>query len=140
MRSSILRPLAAMLIALTLDGVADAQSLACSSPQKPQQVVDLLFGRKIGGRMGVTEAQWARFVDREITPRFPDGLTVFNASGQWRDAEHNRIVREPSKIVTIVLPGKPEDGEHLNAIVEAYKARFRQQSVGMILRPACVSF
>jgi len=129
-----------MLIALTLDGVADAQSLACSSPQKPQQVVDLLFGRKIGGRMGVTEAQWARFVDREITPRFPDGLTVFNASGQWRDAEHNRIVREPSKIVTIVLPGKPEDGEHLNAIVEAYKARFRQQSVGMILRPACVSF
>jgi|SRR5215813_2164317 len=140
MRSSILRPLAAMLIALTLDGVADAQSLACSSPQKPQQVVDLLFGRKIGGRIGVTEAQWARFVDREITPRFPDGLTVFNASGQWRDAEHNRIVREPSKIVTIVLPGKPEDGEHLNAIVEAYKARFRQQSVGMILRPACVSF
>jgi len=140
MRRSMLTPFVAVLLTLAPGGAADAQSLACSSPQKPQQVVDLLFGRKIGGRIGVTEAQWAKFVDREITPRFPDGLTVFNAYGQWRDAEHNRIVREPSKIVTIVLPGKPEDGEHLNAIVDAYKARFKQQSVGMILRPACVSF
>jgi len=140
MRRTILRLLPALFLAVAPDGNAGAQTLACSSPQKPQQVVDLLFGRKIGGRIGVTEAQWARFLDREITPRFPDGLTVFNAYGQWRDAEHNRIVREPSKIVTIVLPGKPEDGEHLIAIAEAYKARFKQQSVGMILRPACVSF
>ena len=93
MRRSMLTPFVAVLLTLAPGGAADAQSLACSSPQKPQQVVDLLFGRKIGGRIGVTEAQWAKFVDREITPRFPDGLTVFNAYGQWRDAEHNRIVR-----------------------------------------------
>ena len=81
-----------------------------------------------------------RFVDREITPRFPDGLTVFDARGQWRDIQRNRIVREPSKLVQIVLPGKAEDADRLNEIAAAYKSRFRQQSVGVIVRGACVSF
>jgi hypothetical protein len=129
-----------MLLSLSLCGSAGAQPLSCSTPQKPQQIVDLLFGRMIGGRLGVSQAQWERFLDREITPRFPDGLTVFDARGQWRDADRNRIVREPSKVVTIVLPGKAEDMERLNEIAEAYKKRFKQQSVGMVLRPACVSF
>jgi hypothetical protein len=88
----------------------------------------------------VTEAQWTKFLDREITPRFPDGLSVQDARGQWRDPDKNRIVREPSKVVTIVLPGNPEDAERLAEIAEAYKKRFKQQSVGVILRPACVSF
>jgi hypothetical protein len=134
------RLLAAMLLVLLPGGSALAQPLACSAPQKSQQVVDLLFGRKIGDRIAVTEAQWARFVDREITPRFPDGLTVFDARAQWRDPSRNRIVGEPSKVVTIVLPGKPEDAERLAEIAEAYKKRFKQRSVGMVLRPACVSF
>jgi hypothetical protein len=134
------RRLAAAVVLHTLTGGADAQVLECRGAQKPQQVVELMFGRKIGDRIAVSETQWARFVDREITPRFPDGLTVLDARGQWRDTDRNRIVREPSKLVQIVLPGKPEDIEHLNAIAEAYKSRFRQQAVGMILRPACVSF
>jgi hypothetical protein len=131
---------AAAFVLLVLCGGARAQTIACSDPQKPQQVAELLFGRKIGDRVAVSEAQWRRFVDREITPRFPDGLTVVEAAGQWRETERNRIVREPSKLVTIVLPGKPEDVRHLSEIAEAYKKRFHQQSVGLILRPACVSF
>ena len=83
-----------------------------------------MFGRKIGDRIGVSEGEWGRFVDREITPRFPDGLTVFNAAGQWRDKDSNKIVREPSKIVLIVLPGNDEDIARLNEIAEAYKSRF----------------
>jgi hypothetical protein len=107
---------------------------------KPQQVAELMFGRKIGDRIGVSEARWARFLDREITPRFPDGLTVIDTRGQWRDNARKTIVREPSKLVQIVLPGKPEDDARLNEIAAAYKSRFRQQSVGIIVRAACVSF
>ena len=128
-----------LLIVFALAGSASAQSIACRSG-KPQQVAELMFGRKIGDRIGVTDAAWARFVDREITPRFPDGLTVIDARGQWRDRDRNRIVREPSKLVQIVLPGKDEDQQHLDEIAAAYKVRFRQQSVGIILRPACVAF
>src|ERR1700761_7838995 len=100
---SALRVVATLSFVLASANAASAQ-IACTLG-KPQQVAELMFGRLIGGRLGVSEGQWARFVAREITPRFPDGLTVFEARGQWRDRENNKIVREPSKIVQIVLPG-----------------------------------
>ena len=125
---------------LVLSGEGRAQSLECRGAQKPQQVAELLFGRMIGRRVAVSEGQWASFLDREITPRFPDGITVSSTLGQWREQLGNRIVREPSKVVMIVLPGKDDDLDRLTAVVEAYKRRFRQQSVGVILRAACVSF
>jgi uncharacterized protein DUF3574 len=132
--------LAAILVLPLLGYGAGAQPLACSAPLKPQQVAELLLGRKIGDRLGVSETQFLNFLDREITPRFPDGLTVYDARGQYRDSDRNRIVREPSKVVMIVLPGSPEDMALLNEIADAYKKRFRQQSVGIVLRQACVSF
>ena len=81
-----------------------------------------------------------RFTNANPRPSVAKGLTVFNAAGQWRDQASNKIMREPSKVVQIVLPGQVEDIARLNEIVEAYKRCFRQQSVGMIVRPACVSF
>jgi hypothetical protein len=119
---------------------AVAQGIACRAAQKPMIVTDLLFGRNIGGRLGVTETRWSRFLAAEITPRFPDGLTVVDASGQWRDAERNRIVRERSKLVTIIMPADADVQDKIDAIVAAYKRQFRQQSVGVVTRPACVSF
>jgi hypothetical protein len=136
----LLRAAAILLLALALASGANAQLLDCRSGQRPTEVVQLFFGRNIGNRLGVSESAWSRFVEREIVPRFPDGHTVFDATGRWRDRAANRVVREPSKIVEIVLPGTPEDMAHLNEIVEAYKSRFKQQSVGIIVRPACVSF
>jgi hypothetical protein len=133
---------AAAILPLLFCAVAgsQAQLLSCGGAQKPQQVVELMFGRKIADRIAVTDGEWTRFVDQEITPRFPDGLTVFSAAGQRRDQSSNRIVREPSKVVLIVLPGKDEDLVRVDEIAQAYKTRFKQQSVGVIVRPACVSF
>jgi hypothetical protein len=131
---------AALAVAICLSSGVHAQSVECRGVQKPQQVAELIFGRGLRARMRVSDNEWMLFVDDEITPRFPDGLTVFEASGQWRDKASNKIFRERSRIVVLVLPGNPDDLTHLNEIVEAYKRRFRQQSVGMIVRPACVSF
>ena len=115
-----------------------AQPFECRGDQK--QIAALWFGRKIGDRVAVTEAKWNRFVDREITPKFPDGLTIVDTRGQWRDVERNKIVREPSKFVTIVLSGREGDNERLQQVIEAYKRQFRQQSVVLEVRPACVHF
>ena len=52
----------------------------------------------------------------------------------------NTIVKEPSKDVTIVVPQGEEVKGKIEAIVAAYKQRFQQQSVGVVMRPACVSF
>jgi Protein of unknown function (DUF3574) len=129
-----------LTLVLALAGGADAQLVDCLGGQRPTQVAELMFGRNIGSRIGVSEGDFGRFVDREIMSRFPNGLTVFNAAGQWRDEASNKIAREPSKVVQIVLPGQVDDIARLNEIVEAYKRRFKQQSVVMIVRPACVSF
>jgi hypothetical protein len=38
------------------------------------------------------------------------------------------------------MPRGADNGARLDQIVAAYKTRYRQQSVGLIIRPACVSF
>jgi hypothetical protein len=136
----LLRAAAILVLALALAGAAGAQSADCRAGQHPKELAELMFGRNVGNRLAVSETQWSRFVDREIISRFPDGLTVLNGAGEWRDRTSNKLMREPSKIVQIVLPGAPEDIARLNEIVETYKRRFKQQSVVVIVRPACVSF
>jgi hypothetical protein len=136
----LLRAAAILVLALALAGAAGAQSADCRAGQRAKEVAELMFGRNVGNRLAVSETQWSRFVDREIISRFPDGLTVLNGAGEWRDRTSNKLMREPSKIVQIVLPGAPEDIARLNEIVETYKRRFKQQPVVVIVRPACVSF
>jgi hypothetical protein len=134
----VARALFAVLV-LAQTTAAGAQ-LSCSAAQKPMMEVELMFGRNIGSRLGVTNARWAAFLAREVTPRFPDGLTVFDTSGQWRDAKKKTVVREPSKIVRIIMPADAQASEKIEAIASAYKKQFRQDSVGVLTRPACVSF
>lgn len=99
-----------------------------------------MFGRNIGGTLGVTERRWRQFLESEIVPRFPDGLTVLDASGQWRDAGSGRLIREPSKMVVIVAAQDASLQEKIDAIAARYKQRFRQDAVGIVIRQACVSF
>jgi hypothetical protein len=103
-------------------------------------VAELLFGRNIGDRLGVSEKAFGRFIDEEVTPRFPDGLTILAGQGQYRDMTRGVLVREQAKLLVIALKDEPEGRAKLAAIAEAYKQRFNQQSVGTILRPACISF
>jgi hypothetical protein len=113
---------------------------SCHGGQQPRKIAELLFGRDIGHRVGVDETDWASFVERELIPRFPDGLTVSDTIGQWRSRTSGVIVREPGKRVEIVLPGKADDQARLDAVVTAYKQAFRQRSVIIIEQSACVEF
>ncbi|WP_162240526.1 DUF3574 domain-containing protein [Bradyrhizobium viridifuturi] len=101
---------------------------------------ELMFGRQIAGRGRVSEAQWSDFLKREVTPRFPDGLTLLRASGQWRDPDTGRIAREQSFVVRIIAAETPETLARLKEIGSAYKQRFHQQSVGLTLSTTCASF
>ncbi|MGA8611156.1 MAG: DUF3574 domain-containing protein [Xanthobacteraceae bacterium] len=129
-----------MLTAAAGNATAQTLAIVCRGAQRSGQIAEFLFGRDIGNHVGVSEAAWTRFVGREITPRFPDGLTITDAIGQWRNPANGRMVREPSKRVEIVLPGRAGDEARLDAIVAAYKRRFHQHSVGVIVQSACVSF
>jgi hypothetical protein len=124
-------PLSTILL-LAQMAAASAQP-SCTPPQKPMLDIELLLGRK------GSDARWRQFLAREVTPRFPDGLTVYETTGQWRDVQRNVIVREKSRVLRIIVPADTAQ-DKIAAVAEAYKKQFRQKSVGIVTRPACVSF
>jgi len=125
--------------ALAVAGCVTASAPSCPPGGRERLVAELLFGRNIGDVVGVGERAFARFVDSEITPRFPAGLTITDSRGQYRHAD-GRIVREPGKVVTIVLGDEARDLPRLAEVAAAYRRRFRQESVGVVTRRACVAF
>ncbi|HEX4409483.1 MAG TPA: DUF3574 domain-containing protein [Xanthobacteraceae bacterium] len=131
--------IAAMSLA-AVSAHAETPASSCHGTRQPRQVAELLFGRGTGNGRDVSEAAWEHFVAEELTPQFPEGLTVTEAIGQWRDPTNGKIGRERSERVEIVLPGKPDDETRLDTIVKAYERDFHQRSVVVIVRPACVSF
>jgi hypothetical protein len=100
----------------------------------------LYFGRNIGTELGVSDMAWSEFVSEEISPRFPDGLTIGDAEGQWRDRETGVVIREPSKELIVFLDDEASDRARLAEIIQAYKLQFQQQAVVMVIERSCVSF
>lgn len=79
----------------------------------------------------VDETQWQAFLAEVVTPRFPDGLSVYKAQGQWRGAS-GEVEREDSRAVEI-LHGDDAGGRKRIAEISAeYKRRFRQEAVLVI--------
>ncbi len=137
---SALRLVLGVAVAVSLAACATSPPPpACPAGQQRLSTAQLFFGRSIGGQPGVNEADFHNFVDQELTPRFPDGLTILDGGGQWRGAE-NKLIRESSKIVLIVLPKRGDASPRIEAARAAYKARFHQDSVLLITQAACVSF
>jgi Protein of unknown function (DUF3574) len=90
--------------------------------------VDLYFGRNMGETERVTEQQFRDFLNNTVTPRFPDGLTVYDAKGQFLDSS-KRLIREPSKVISLILLDTQENEQFINQIIDVYKQRFQQESV-----------
>ena len=104
-------------------------------------IAEAYFGRNVKTRAPVTEAEWARFMADTVTPAFPDGLTVLDGVGQWRNAA-GQISREDSKILLLVLPGQDQAAAsaRLAPVTAAWKARFAQESVLTLFRAGCAAF
>ena len=108
----------------------------CTAPLKPAIAIDLYFGRDKPAGGEVTDAEWGAFVTEVVTSRFPDGLSVFDSSGQYREPT-GRIVRERSKRLVVIVFDAPAHKAKVIEIVEAYKQRFGQYSVFRVEQPVC---
>src|SRR5262249_11435791 len=93
---------------------------ACRAPAQPMLAIELMFGRSVEGRVVVPDRAWASFLAREVTPRFSEGLSVVDAAGQFR-TPGGQVLHEPSKLVVVIAPDKPETHDHIAAIKTAYK-------------------
>jgi len=88
----------------------------------------------------ISEAQWRAFLDKEVTPRFPDGLTVFDAYGQWLFRGAKEPNRLGTKVLVILHEDTPQRTADIEAIRLAWKQATKHQSVLWSKQAAEVSF
>jgi len=116
---------------------------ACATVAPPMEnavIADRLFcGRSVPGGGTVSDDDWNAFVRDVVTPRYPDGLTVWRADGQWRGPD-GVIVREPVMIIEILHPLSAEHDRVINDIAAEYKRRFHQDAVMRVTLPARMDF
>ncbi len=149
-RSLALAAATALLFALAPVCPADPPPRATASlqgdPARPEAArwirAELYFaiGPADDPEEGVREMRWRAFLEREVTPRFPDGLTVFDAYGQWRRRGSDSTGRLRSKVLVILIEDNEANRAALDAIRVAYKAASHDQSVLLVTEHVEVSF
>jgi Protein of unknown function (DUF3574) len=120
---------AGVLVATTFGSAgATASTVRCAVGDTALVRDILYFGRNTPGGRELSDSAWQRYVDEVLTPRFPAGLTIWDAAGQWRGAS-GRVERERSKVLTLLHPGDPRSDELVAQAVGEYKRRFAQEAV-----------
>jgi hypothetical protein len=113
-------------------------------PASTQGWVDtkLYFGLGLADHpeQGISEQDWRAFLDKEVTPRFPSGLSVLDVYGQWQGKQETAPERLRSKMLIIYYPDSKENRDKIAAIRTAWKQKTGDQSVLQVTEPADVSF
>jgi uncharacterized protein DUF3574 len=127
-----------LLLAGSLAGCASVERSACGAGERPQVSEMLYFGmaKPTGGT--VSQEEWSDFLRTTVTPRFPAGLTVWPAAGQWRGND-GQIVREDSWVLTLLHAADAATERDVQAVMAEYKQRFAQEAVLRVRSPVCTS-
>lgn len=89
---------------------------------------------------GLGESGWSGFVDEVVTPLFPDGLTIFEATGQWLSDRFDSPPKLDTRVIVILHPASEEAERRIERIREAFLEMTGQQSVLRVSQGATVSF
>ena len=146
MKSASLLALAALAFGIALGteytrlaAGSGAPAPSCRGSARVMARLEMLFGTARPHGPPVTDEEWALFLDSEVTPRFPDGLTVLRGPGQWRGSD-GRLAKEQSNMLVIWHEPTSRTDAGIEAIRSAYKTRFAQESVIRVDSISCVSF
>jgi hypothetical protein len=91
---------------------------------------ELYFGSLKSDKTQVTQADFNKFLRKEITPRFPEGLTLLTGIGQFRNA-NNQTIREVSRVLILLYPVELREKKSvlIEEIRSEYKTQHDQESV-----------
>jgi len=112
-------------------------TLECGAASAAQVRTTLYFGLS-RPKGSVSELEWQIFLRDEVTKRFPDGLTVWQAEGQWLTPAGS-IDHEQSKVLLLVHPDTGAARQSVQAVIQAYRKGFDQQSVLWESSRVCVT-
>lgn len=100
---------------------------------------ELFLGQNIGTTGRVSDTEWRGFLTEVVTPRYPDGFTVLDAAGQWRDPM-GTIISEESRNLVVIVADPAAEFPKITAIRDTYKMRFRQDAVLFVQSQICAGF
>ena len=107
--------LAALLpVLLALAGCVDVETSTggtsdCPDGLEPATEYRLFFGLTDGSGQVIPEEEWQDFLANVITPRFPGGLTVLDAYGQWQPPTGD-LHRESTRVLLLGVNDSDEGG------------------------------
>lgn len=132
------------MLALTLAGCVQpptrttTAAALCPADNTMTQTT-LYFGMSRPAGTDITAKEWQNFIDNDVTPRFRDGLTVFDAKGQWLGND-GKLAHEQSKALMLIHSTDKESESKIETLRGIYKSRFAQDSVMRVDQPVCVQF
>jgi hypothetical protein len=126
--SLLLAGAAAGALAATAFRPAAASTAQCAIGDTALVRDILYFGRNTPGGAELSDSAWQQYVDQVLTPKFPAGLTTWDAAGQWRGAS-GKVERERSKVLTLLHSGDARSDRLVAEAVGEYKRRFAQEAV-----------
>ncbi len=85
--------------------------------------------------LAAAEGTWRTFLDEEVSPRFPEGFSVLDAYGQWREETGSTILRERSKVLVIVYADTAARRAGIEALCAAFKKRTGEKGVLVVTTP-----
>jgi hypothetical protein len=118
---------------------APVVSAACAVGDTAMVRDVVYFGRNRPGGGTVSDPDWRRFLDEVVTPRFPYGLTVVDATGQWR-GQSGVVEQERSEMVTVFHAGDAASRQAIADVAGEYKRRFQQEAVLRERSATCARF
>jgi hypothetical protein len=118
-----------------LGGCATSSVPSCPVGMTAMKSELLYFGTSSPDGL-VTAEQWAAFLADTVTPRFPEGLSVWTAAGQWQSAA-GQIEREDSYVLNVVHTGSAAEEQSFIEIIDVYKITFRQEAVLRVQSVVC---
>lgn len=112
----------------------------CSCSTSKQVETKLYFGQfKLDGGT-VSDKEWNDFVAQYVNKVFPDGSTVENATGNWYDTAMQKLVVEPSKVITAINAPSGKLDQQIDSLRYWYKTLYQQQSVLRVDRKVRAKF
>ena len=134
---------AGLAVSVGAVGCAGRTNPTTASPMERCEIGDstmvrdvLYFGRNRPRSGVVTDLEWQEFLDQVVTPRFPAGLTVVSADGQWR-GQNGSLEHERAEVLTLFHAGDAVARRAVSEVIAEYKRRFQQEAVLRERTPTC---
>ena len=122
-----------LLIAFVLLCLAFTATPAQAATQIRESAVWYRVHLGTGVDQPVTREEVAEFIDTVITPRFPQGLTVTDASGQWESKEYG-LIKERTVVVDIQCPDAEDNAAKIREIAAAYVQKFTRAKASCFIK------